>query len=121
MAELTLSDIPSELVRTALLETIESQLKSKDYKLHVSSASKAGENNFIGVIYRVSYKRTNDDENERRLILKVAPQNLLRRSMFVVRPAFEREVYSYEKVTFLINSNKLMFHTESHLKYNHLL
>lgn len=114
MAELKLSDIPSVLVRTALLGTIENELKSADFGIRVSSASKCGENNFIGVIYRVSYKRMNENENgnERTLILKVAPQNLLRRSMFTVRPAFEREVYSYEKVTFLLNSIKLDFQRE---------
>lgn len=102
MADLPLSDIPSEIVRSVLLQTIEEQLQSKDFQFHVSSASKAGENNFIGVIYRVSCSRNNnsdsDENSAKNIILKVAPQNLLRRSQFVVRPAFTREIYFYEKV-----------------------
>lgn len=103
MVESALSEISSHLVRKALLETIEEQLHSKNFKIKVTSASKAGENNFIGIIHRVIFTKLDEDGNENgpaaNLILKVAPQNLLRRSQFVVRPAFEREIYSYEKVS----------------------
>ena len=106
MEDSALSDISSHLVRKALLETIEQRLQSKNYKIAVSLASKAGENNFIGIIHRVSFSKLNEDGNENsptmNLILKTAPQNLLRRSQFVVRPAFVREIYSYEKVNILI-------------------
>lgn len=98
MSELKLSDIPSELVRKTLLETIETHFNLRDSEIHVSSASKAGENNFIGVIYRISFDEKNEDKSKTNLILKVAPQNLVRRSAFVARPAFTREIYSYEKV-----------------------
>lgn len=97
-----LSEISSHLVRKAVLETIEDILQTKNFKLKVTSASKAGENNFIGIIHRITFHKLDEDGNENgpatNLILKVAPQNLLRRSQFVVRPAFEREIYSYEKV-----------------------
>lgn len=102
MVESALSEISSHLVRKALLETIEGQLQSKNFRIKVTSASKAGENNFIGIIHRATFTKLDEDGNESgpatNLILKVAPQNLLRRSQFVVRPAFEREIYSYEKV-----------------------
>lgn len=102
MVDSALSDISSHLVRKALLETIEERLQSKNFKIKVTSASKAGENNFIGIIHRVTFTKLDEDGNENgpatNIILKVAPQNLLRRSQFVVRPAFEREIYSYEKV-----------------------
>lgn len=102
MVELKLSDIPSEVIRTTLCETIESKLKSKKYKINVSSASKAGENNFIGIIYRVTFKKEDEIENEKtpisKLILKVAPQNVARRDRFMARPGFLREIYTYDKV-----------------------
>lgn len=103
MVDSALSEISSHLVRKALLETIEEQLQSKNFKIRVTSASKAGENNFIGIIHRITFTKLDEDGNENgpatNLILKVAPQNLLRRSQFVARPAFEREIYSYEKVS----------------------
>lgn len=98
MTDSVLAEIPSELIRTAVLETIENQLNSRDFDIELTSASKCGENNFIGVIYRISFSRKIEENSKTYLIVKVAPQNLLRRSQFVVRPAFEREIYSYEKV-----------------------
>lgn len=105
-----LSEISSHLVRKALLETIENLLGSENFKINISSASKAGENNFSGIIHRVTVNELDEDGNENspatNLILKVAPQNLLRRSQFVVRPAFVREIYSYEKVN--ISTDKML-------------
>lgn len=102
MVTLELSDIPSEVIRTTLCETIEAKLKSKKYKIVISSASKAGENNFIGIIYRVSFNKDDDVENGNapisKLILKVAPLNLARREHFFARPTFVREIFTYEKV-----------------------
>lgn len=102
MVTLELSDIPSEVIRTTLCEAIAAKLKSKKYKIAVSSASKAGENNFIGIIYRVSFNKEDDGENGKtsisKLILKVAPLNLARREQFFARPAFLREIFTYEKV-----------------------
>lgn len=112
MADLTLSKIPSEIVRSVVLQTIEDELQTKDFQFHVSSASKAGENNFVGVIYRVSCSRNDDrdgkENSAKNIIIKIAPQNLLRRSQFVVRAAFTREIQFYEKVTIesLINQQK---------------
>ena len=95
-------EIPSELVRTALFEVIEAQLKSKEYHVAVGSATKAGDLNFTGIVYRVYFNRVNEAEtgnsNKSSIILKVAPQNLARRNQFSVRPAFMREIYTYDKV-----------------------
>lgn len=98
MTDSALAEIPSDLIRSAVLETIEHQLNSKDFRIEVTSASKAGENNFIGIIYRISFTQLNDKNSTKNVILKIAPQNVLRRSQFVVRPAFVREIYTYEKV-----------------------
>lgn len=101
MFEGNLTEISSDVIRKALCETMEKQLKTNKYKLSVSSASKAGENNFIGIIYRVVFSTDNVENGKSsklQLILKVAPQNTVRREQFLARPAFMREIYTYETV-----------------------
>lgn len=97
-----LSDLPAEVIRTALKETVEEKLKSKKYKISVSSASTAGENNFVGIVYRVSFCKEDNNENEKnppsKLILKVAPQNEARRAQFFSHACFMREIYMYDEV-----------------------
>lgn len=120
MAQIDLSEISSEIIRKTLFETIENKLNSKNYQIDLSLASKAGENNFIGIIYRVAFyekeesskegEKTENDTNvgekkkngevssPSKLILKVAPQNEARRAQFYASPAFAREIYTYDKV-----------------------
>lgn len=123
MIEGDLTEISSDVVRKALCETIEQQLKSNKYKLVVSSASKAGENNFIGIIYRVIFG-TDGNENGKnpnlQLILKVAPQNVVRRDQFFARPAFMREIYTYETVikNFTAKRKHRNYHYYSHFQLN---
>lgn len=89
-------------IRFALCETVESLLKSKKYKISVSSASQAGENNFISIVYRATFSKDSDDPSEtnasNKLILKVAPQNVNRREQFLSRELFLREMYIYNVV-----------------------
>lgn len=92
------SEPPSDVIRTALRETIESEFKVKNYKINISSASKAGENNFVAVIYRVSFNKDGDNEHKK-LILKIAPQNVSRRVVFSSRTCFLREIYMYNEVS----------------------
>lgn len=101
MVEMDLSEISSEVIRSILKNTVEKQLNSTDYKINLSSASQAGDNNFIGIVYRVSFNKTNDIEDGKfpsKLILKVAPENVFRRAQFFSRASFLREIYMYEKV-----------------------
>lgn len=101
MVEIDLSELPSDVIRSTLCETIESQLKSNKYKISISSASKAGENNFIGVVYRVSFNKddeTIDKNSISKLILKVSPQSVARRNQFQSRKFFLREIYMYNEV-----------------------
>lgn len=104
MLETDLSELPSDIIRTTLLEIVENQLNSKNYKINVSSASKAGENNFIGVVYRVSFNKDDETDNDNnsisKLILKVAPQNSARRTQFLSRIFFLREIYLYNEVIY---------------------
>ena len=97
MADSDLSDIPSDAIRTALRETIEKKLKSKNYKISVSSASKAGESNFVGIVHRVTFSKDDEDKQEK-LILKVAPQNEARREQFNSHALFLQEINVYDKV-----------------------
>lgn len=97
-----LSELPTDTIRTALNETIQNKLKSKHYKVTVTSASKAGENNFIGIVYRILFNREDENKNETnptfKLILKVAPQNAARREQFFSRNLFLQEIYMYDEV-----------------------
>lgn len=99
MTESNLSELPSDVIRSALCETVENHLKSKKYKIHVGSASQAGENNFIGIVYRVSFSKQDEPTSKpSKLILKVAPQNAARRAQFQSRSLFLREIYMYDEV-----------------------
>lgn len=100
MSDSDLSSIPTDEIRTALCETVEKRLQSKKYKITVSSASQAGESNFIGVVYRVSFWKEDDTKSPKSSqILKVAPQNAARRAQFMSRSLFLREMYMYDVVS----------------------
>lgn len=111
MVQLDLLKIPSEVVRSILCELVEKKLKTKNYKIEVSSASNDGENNFVGVVHRVTFSGENENNGEKTpnpkqsLILKVTPQNLARRSRFHSRPAFLIEMYMYNEVNNEVNGS----------------
>lgn len=93
------SDSLTGVVRSALIDTIEEQLKSKQYQIDVSSATKKGDYNFTGIIYRISIKREDGKPTvPSSLILKCAPQNEARRVTFSAEAAFAREIYTYDTV-----------------------
>lgn len=100
MVQTNLLEISSQLIHDALYETIESMLKTRNYKINLSLASKIGENNFVGIVYRVLIM--NEDQAKERsasnLILKLAPQNEAHRAQCCARPAFLREIHMYNKV-----------------------
>lgn len=100
MSESELSDISSDLIRSKLCETIESITKTKNYTIKVESASKAGTNNFIGIVYRVYFNKNGEATDEPgSLILKTAPQNIARRDSFHSRTCFVREIFMYNEVS----------------------
>lgn len=104
MSECDMSEIPSAVIRSALHESVVKKLKSKKYRIDISSASHAGANNFMGSIYRVSFSKEDDNEEEQnpihKMIVKVSPQQLARREQFFSRASFLREIYMYEKVIY---------------------
>lgn len=97
-----LSKIPSELARSAVIETIEEQLQSKNYDISVNAATKPTDYNFTGIIHRVTFSDGTEVKQRKSatssMILKVAPQHLARRTQFNARPCFVREIYVYDKV-----------------------
>ncbi|XP_031627330.1 uncharacterized protein LOC116343427 [Contarinia nasturtii] len=98
MEKSDLSQIPTQLIRDTICELIEAKLNTKNYEVTVSSASKEGENNFVGVVYRVSFNKTDDTNSSSKLIVKVAPQNVTRRTQFRSRNLFLQEIYMYNEV-----------------------
>lgn len=98
MSEFDLSAIPSDAVKSVLIETIESILKMKNFKLKLNPASKRGDN-YIGIVHQVQYVEKNDEGQRSSMILKIAPTNLARREHFFVRPYFLREIYIYDTVS----------------------
>lgn len=108
-----LNEIQSEIIQAALNETVQKQVNTSKYSIHVSSASESGANNFLGIVYRVEFRpenetgndTKNDSENDKnspsKLILKVAPTNEARRAQFPTRVSFLRENYMYDNVSFL--------------------
>lgn len=105
--EFDFTEVPSEMIHSVLLETIENQLKSKPIHVELSSATKAGDHNFTGIIFRVSFKTEKETEDEHKigssLILKTAPQNIARRTQFSCRSAFTREIFTYDQVIAVIS------------------
>lgn len=104
-------DIPNEVIRTALCDTIKKQLHTKEYNFSLSFASTEGETNFVGILYRVLVTTEdhtgNGNNSEWKLILKAAPQNVNRRAMFQAPKIFAQEIYSYDQVlgTLIIQAN----------------
>ncbi|KAG4080121.1 hypothetical protein HA402_008192 [Bradysia odoriphaga] len=98
----TLSKITTEIIRSALLETVEANLQSKPHQIDINCVSECGENNFIGIIHRVSFSKEKTTENgletAENLILKIAPQNVTCRYMFNSRQLFLREIHMYDTV-----------------------
>lgn len=101
MTKSDLSVIESDVIRDALRQTVENHLKSKNYKICVKSASQVGESNFIGIVYRVTFCKDDEDingANASKLILKVAPSHPSRRGKFSARIPFMQEIYMYDVV-----------------------
>lgn len=103
MSELDLSALSSELIKTALNETIEKQLGTSEFETDIQLAGEKGDN-YIGIVYRVTCRKTsseshNDEQSPAlKFILKVAPQHSDRRESFKSRKAFLREIRVFNVV-----------------------
>lgn len=112
MLEGDYSEISSETIR-ALHETVENELKTKNYRIFISSASKAGTNNFMGTVFRATFcKQGKVDEEtnpEQKMIVKVAPTSIARREQFTARPSFLQEMYMYGTVSIYEKRSNYLF------------
>ncbi|XP_017870863.1 PREDICTED: uncharacterized protein LOC108619068 [Drosophila arizonae] len=92
-------DLPNASVR----ETLEKVLGRSDYTLELACAKG---NNYLGIVWRIHVPP------DQSLVLKLPPQNAVRRKQFFARPCFKREALAYEQ--FLPLANR--FQTERKLE-----
>lgn len=71
MSDSDLSEIQSELIRSTIRESVEKKLKTKEYKIKVTSASQAGANNFMGTVHRLTFSKENENENGKNVVHKM--------------------------------------------------
>lgn len=76
-------DLPNASVR----QTLQKVLGRSDYTLELACAKG---NNYLGIVWRIHVSP------ERSLVLKLPPQNAVRRKQFFARPCFKREALAYE-------------------------
>lgn len=119
---LELGETSGNLLKEELLKVVQKRLKTNDVQIFVEFGAKIGTkrnsfafyqkkkklhaqqfvisgDNFNGEIYRVYFKRTDDDDAKKTsLILKSAPKNMARREKLNVRVLFLREIMLYDDV-----------------------
>lgn len=97
-----LSELPNDTVRSVLCETVAKCLNSNKYRIGLNLASKTGESNFIGIVYRAEFSADKETENENHpvhsLIVKIAPQDIEYRNTWYSRSCFLREIHIYNEV-----------------------
>ncbi|KAL5275483.1 hypothetical protein ACFFRR_001384 [Megaselia abdita] len=99
--EHNMSTLPNFQVKDALTEIIKNAFPlEKNYELKIKSGSSKGDN-YIGVVYRatvIQRKEKKDAKDNFSVIIKVPPQNPIRRKQFFARPCFLREALAYEEI-----------------------
>ena len=99
MSNIDLSEISSELVRSALLETIKTMTKSMDHQIEIISISKIVSSYANGILYRVSFTtKVETNSLTSSLVLKVSPQNSTSRAILFSRLIYLREIFIYDEV-----------------------
>lgn len=92
--EQTSTEITSSVIKI-LTNFLDEKYGKGNYKYQIHEAAQKGDN-YMGVVYRIIIAADNCLEGK--LILKVPPQNPLRRKQFFARAGFLREALAYEKV-----------------------
>lgn len=88
----------SDLIRNDLRQVLVKELGSEKIDWKVEAGSAKGDN-FIGIVYRVVGKLTeNDAVTSISVILKIAPTSKARREAIAMREVFLREIKIYEEV-----------------------
>ncbi|XP_058819927.1 uncharacterized protein LOC131682462 [Topomyia yanbarensis] len=83
-----------------LQELVRAELNTDEFTLDISAGSNKGDN-YSCIIYRgrATCRRTGKQVS---VIVKIPPQNEIRRKQFFVRPSFEREISVYNEIFPLI-------------------
>lgn len=91
--------LSNELIKEAFTKTVEAYLHTSEYDVGIELASKKGDN-YLGIVYRAICRKTAIDENsnELKIIIKMAPQVEQRRQTFFSRLCFLREIYLFDEV-----------------------
>lgn len=93
-----MSTLPNAQVKETLAEIIKNQkIPEKNYKIKIGSGSSKGDN-YIGVVYRATVIHVEDEKKIFSVIIKVPPQNPIRRKQFFARPCFLREALAYNEI-----------------------
>lgn len=101
MSNIELFEISSELVQSALRETIKTLTKSTIDQIKITTISSINSDNPSCNIYRISFSTNGESKtstSSSSLILKVTAQNLTRRFLSHARPCFLREIFIYDEV-----------------------
>lgn len=107
MAAIELFEIESELVRSALRETIKTLAKWENDQVEITSISKIVSNNVSGIVFRVSFaSKSETTSSTSSLILKAAPQNSARRTLMLSREMALREIFIHNEVLQSITFSK---------------
>lgn len=116
MADKQLIELPTISSHEELNKIIKNELKTDKFSIKITKGSAIGDN-YFGVIYRIeamvnNLEKTDDDQDDPEqyeinnnnnnksinIILKLPPQNQMRREEFFIRPCFLRESFIYEKI-----------------------
>lgn len=96
----SIKECVTESTKKMLRDLFEKQFGTTDLTFTIEIGSNAGDN-YFGVVYRILVKRNGNEtspENVVNLILKVPPQNLMRRKQFLSKQNFQRESMVYSEV-----------------------
>ncbi|XP_075157004.1 pinkman [Haematobia irritans] len=84
----------SSTVLTAVQTFLDGKFGYNNYIYQIQLVGKKGDN-YMGIVYRI--KVVSNNKQTTKIILKVPPQNELRRQQFFARPGFLREALAYEQ------------------------
>lgn len=91
-----LLELPHEIYEKSLMDILQKE-STEEYDIIYSHGSAKGDN-YIGVIYRIQAMAKKKKSSILKLIVKLPPQNFVRRSQFLIHESFIREATFYDKI-----------------------
>ncbi|XP_037932151.1 uncharacterized protein LOC119666944, partial [Teleopsis dalmanni] len=93
----------NDVITGALQHILEAKFPRCEYSYNIKKASAKGDN-YIGEVFRIFVEVNANRDKQFKLILKLPPQNLIRRKQFFARPCFLRESLAYEEFLPIVNT-----------------